>query len=102
MPAEKNVLSDTQLGNQHEFLMNDINAEIVSLVRSFDLDRLALPKYFSRVSLISAADDLHESGLASAVLTNQCVHFTTTHVKGDVIEYDNAAERLRDVLHFED
>ncbi len=102
MPAEKNVFPDAQLRNEHEFLMNDVDAEIVSLVWGFDLDWPALPKHLPAVRLISPGDNLHERGLAGAVFADQCVHFARTHLEGHVVEYGDAAERLCDVLHPEE
>src|SRR6266496_4030054 len=102
MTAEKNVFAYAQLRNEHEFLMNDIDAEIVSLVRGPDLDGPALPGHLPAVRLISPGDDLHERGFAGAVFTDQCVNFAQTHREGHVVEYGDAAEGLCDVLHPEE
>src|SRR4030095_11498337 len=102
MAAEKNVFAYAQLRNEHEFLMNNIDAQIVSLVRGLDFDWLALPKHCSAVSPISPADNLHKRRLAGAVFTDQCVNFSRTHLAGYVVEYGDAAEGLCDVLHPEE
>ncbi len=102
MPAEKNVFAYAQLRNEHEFLMNDIDAEIVSLVRGLDLDGPALPKHLPAVRLISPGDNVHERGLTGAVFADQCVHFARTYLEGHVVEYGDAAEGLGDVLHPEE
>ena len=102
MPPEKDVFADTQLRNEHEFLMDDVDAEIVRLVRAFDLDGPALPEHFPAVRLISPGDNLHERRLTGAVFSNQCVHFAGTHLEGHVVEYGDAAEGLCDVLQSEE
>src|SRR2546430_2438360 len=102
MTAEKNVFADAQLRNEHEFLMNDVDTEIVSLVRGFDLDWPAPPKHLPAVRLVSPGDNLHECGLAGAVFADQGVHFARKHLEGHIVEYGHAAEGLRDVPHPEE
>src|SRR2546430_2771157 len=102
MPAKKNVFADAQLRNEHEFLMNDVDAEIVSLVRGLDLDGPALPGQLPVVCLICPGDNLHERGFTGAVFADQCVHFAWTHREGHVVEYGDAAEGFCDVLNPEE
>ena len=102
MPPEKDVFADAQLRNEHEFLMNYVDAEIVSLVRGLDLDGSALPGNLPAVCLIRPGGNLHERGFTGAVFADQCVNFARTHLEGHVIEYGDAAEGLCDVLHPEE
>jgi len=102
MSPEKDVFADAQLRNEHEFLVNDVDAEIVSLVRGLDLDWLALPGQLPAIRLISPRDYLHERRLTGAVFANQCVYFARTHLEGYVVEHGDAAEGLCDVLHPEE
>src|SRR5258706_7994250 len=102
MPPEKDVFADAQLWNEHEFLMNDVDAEIVRLVRGFDLDWLALPEDLPPVCFIQPGDDLHERGLSGAVFADQSMNLSGPNVEGDVIKHDNTTKRLRYVLHAEE
>ena len=99
MPAEKHILSDAQLRNEHEFLMDDVDAEIVSLVWGFDLDRLSLPEHLAPIGLIQPRDDLHERRLTGAVFADQGVNLAGPHLEADVVKHDDTAKRLGYVLH---
>src|SRR6266404_2741390 len=99
MPAEKHVFADAQLRNEHEFLMNDVDAELVSLVWGFDLDRLALPEDLPPVRFIQPGDDLHERGLSGAIFADQSMNLAWPHLEADIVEHPYTAKRLGDVLH---
>src|SRR3990172_1329283 len=99
MSSQKNVFADTQLGNEHEFLVDDVDAELMSLVRGLDLNWPALPKHSPAVCLITTRNNLHECGLAGAVLADQRVNLARTHIERHIVEYGNTAEGLCDVLH---
>src|SRR5260370_26363438 len=99
MAAEKHVFADAQLRNEHEFLMNDVDAEIVSLVWGLNLDWPALPEHLPPVRFIKPGNDLHERRLSGAIFADQRMNLAGTHVEGDVVKHGDAAERLRYVLH---
>src|SRR6185295_3908802 len=99
MTSEKDVFTDAQLRNKHQFLMNDVDPELVSLVWSFDFDRMALPKNLAPVRFIESSDDLHESGFAGSVLADQRVDLSGLHFETHVVKHGDAAERLGDVCH---
>src|SRR6266851_8680422 len=99
MAAEKHVFADAQLRNEHEFLMNDVDAEIVSLVWGFNLDWLTLPEHLPPVRFIKPGNDLHERRLSGAVFADQSMNLAGTYVEGDVVKHNNTTERLRYVLH---
>src|SRR6185503_11178021 len=99
MTPQKNVFPDAQLWNKHQLLMNDVDPEIVSLMRSFDFDRIALPKNLATISFIKSGDDLLESGFARAVFTDQRVDLAAAHFEAHVVKDGDSAERLSDVRH---
>src|SRR6185295_1829308 len=102
MTPQKNVFPDAQLRNEHQLLMNDVDPELVSLVRSFDFDRIALPKNLTPVSFIESGDDLHERRFARAVFADQRVTFAAAHFEAHVVKHGDSAERLGDVRHFQE
>src|SRR5437773_2230836 len=99
MPAEKHIFADAQLGNEHEFLMNDVDAQIVSLVRGFNFDWLALPEKLSPVCFIEPGSDLHERGFSGAILADQSMDLAGPHIETDVFKHGDTAKGLGDVVH---
>src|SRR6185369_9322449 len=99
MTPQKNVFTDAQLWNQHQLLMNDVDPELVSLMRSFDFDRLALPKNLAPVSFIESGDDLHERRFTRAVFADQRVDLAGPHFEAHVVKHGDAGKRLGDVRH---
>jgi hypothetical protein len=55
---------------------------------------------FKFIVRIDTTQDLHQCGLAGAVLPNQTVDFSATHGKVHVVQGTNAREGLGDMPHF--
>ena len=88
--AEKDVLGHRQVRNEIQLLVDDANAERQRVARAVDVDRLAAHADLAAVLAIRAAENLHQRGLAGAVLAEQHVHFAGVQRQIDAVERDDA------------
>ena len=96
----------------HEEALSDRHARhVVELLRDHRdpmgtrFDRVLDPNLFTAhtdrpaVGLVDAVDDLHQGGLACAVLTAQRMHCAGAHFERNIVECLHSGERLRDSLN---
>ena len=62
----------------------------------------AVQQHLAGVAPHGAADDLHQRGLAGAVLAEHHVDFAGAHVQLDVVQRQHPGEALGDAAHLED
>ena len=101
--AQEEVLHDAQLGDQRQLLVNDHDARSLTLADAFELADLVLEDDLAvvRAERIDAGEDLHQSGLARAVLAADRMDLTASDVQGDVRQRLDAGKLLGDPLHGE-
>ncbi len=92
------VFGNAQMRNEIEFLVNDGDAGGFRFERRGVLDLLALMQDRAAGRLIDAADDLHQRGLASAVLAADGVNFAGAQVETHIAQSLDAGELLADVI----
>ena len=91
------VLRDGALGQQVELLVDDADAGPLGVARAAERPRLRRrTRRVPSSGRVHAGDDLHQGGLAGAVLTDDGVHLARPHVEVDAVEDAYAEERLAD------
>ena len=66
-----------------------------------NVDVFSLQEDLACVGVIQAVEDVHESRLAGAVLTEQRMHLASPNIQIDVVVGDDARELLADAAHLE-
>ena len=69
--ADENVLRHRQLRKQGELLVDDVNAVPLGLARRRPASRRAVEDHLALIRRVGARDDLDQSGLAGAVLSEK-------------------------------
>ena len=103
----RHVRHDDVFGDGHrraegEFLIDDDDAGGATVERRSEARRFAVDEDFSLARLKIAGEDVHQRGLAGAVLTNDSVHLAGAKADADMIERDDAGEPLGDPGDLED
>ena len=101
LAAQEDVLGDRQVRRQVQLLVDHADAEVQRRSRVGDLDRLALEPDLAGVGLVDAGQDLHQRGLAGAVLADQGVDFSGTELEASVGKRMDAGEVLGDPGHLD-
>ena len=83
--AQPDVLGHGQRVEQAEMLEHHGDAQLARLLRVADVDRLAIDLDAALVGLDGAVDDLHQRGLAGAVLAQDGMHFAGAHGQRDAV-----------------
>ena len=99
--AEDDVLRDSQHRNEHEVLMDHADPACDRIRWAGDLRRLAIQQDLTLVGHGQAVQDVHQSGLAGAVLAKQRVDLAGPDIKVDVVVGNHARVALRDPAHLE-
>ena len=74
----------------------------IASARRADLDRFPVDQDLALVRAVEAVEDVHQRGLAGAVLAEERVHLASPQVEVDVVVRDDAWETLRDALQLEE
>ena len=82
--------------------MDHRDAGIQRVQRRADHQRLAGKADLAAVGRVDAGDDLHQRGLARAVLAHQRMDRPRPDPQLHIVQRDNAGEFLADVVHFQD
>ncbi len=77
-------------------LVHHADAECERILGRADRRRLAINDDATLVRTVEPVQDLHQGGLAGAVLAQQRVHFTGTNVEGHGVVGDDVAELFGD------
>ncbi len=97
--AKKDVLGHREVGDQAQFLVDHAYAKFLSALWREVMDLLTPDEDAALALGNRSAEDLHQSRLASAILTQQDVHLTFVQIKVDVIQGVYAGELLVYLLH---
>ncbi len=101
LPAKHDVLGHRERLHQHEVLVDHADAQVDRLPGPPYPHRGPVDEYLARVGSEQAVDDVHESGLARAVLAEQGHDLTRLKNERDVVVGDDAREDLRHAAQFE-
>lgn len=94
--AEYDVLQDGEVVGQHEVLVHHADAPVDGVARVGERGLFAVHRDGALVRLLHAVKDLHERGLAGAVLTDEGVDGAAAHGDVDVVVGHDPGEPLGD------
>jgi hypothetical protein len=97
LAADEDVLRRGQVVHQVEFLMDDADAQLLGGARARDVDGLAIEAHLAAVFRVDAGEDLHQRGLAGAVLAHQRVHLVGQQLEVHLVEHTHGLEGLAQV-----
>ena len=89
---DDDVLQHGEGREEHEVLVHHADAPADGVPGTADGDRVSLDRDGSRVRPVQAVEDLHQGGLAGAVLPDQGVDLPGAQVEGDVVVRRDAGE----------
>ena len=92
--AEHDVLCSRQGRNDRDLLVSDGNAGVESVRDVVENDRPPVDENRAGIRSVSAADDLHQRRLASAVGADQSEHFSRRDGEVNIAKRDGASEGL--------
>ena len=96
LDAEHDVLGDGEDRHEHEVLVDHADAGRDRITGPVELDRLAVDQDLALVRRVEAVQDVHEGGLAGAVLAEQAEDLAGLHDEVDPLVGDDAGEALGD------
>ena len=96
LDAEHDVLGDGEDRDQHEVLVDHADAGADRVAGAAELDRLAVDEDLALVRPVEAGEDVHQRGLAGAVLAEQAEDLARPDRQVHVGIGDDAAEPLGD------
>ena len=99
--AEGDVFRHGEYRHQHEVLVHHADAGLDRAAGRAEVLRLAVQQDLALVRLGQPVQDVHQGGLARAVLAEQRVDLARFHGQVDVIVGHEAAEALRDPLQLQ-
>ena len=99
---DPDVLGHRHRVHQVQFLMDHGDAGIQRIQRRADIELAPGETHLAPVGVIDAGDDLHQRGLARAVLAHQCVDRAGADLELNIIQRHDAGEFLADVIHLKD
>ena len=97
--AEHDVLGDRQNGDQHEVLVHHLDSAGDGVGRSGDPDGLAVDENLTLIRDRETVEDVHQGGLAGAVLPEKGVDLALPQVEVDVVVGDDTGVALGDAPH---
>ena len=98
--VDSQVFTDSQVGEDRQVLVDDLNTQAGSFCRIDLGDLLTFESNSTFVFGVNTGNDLNQCGLAAAVLTGQAHDFTGTHAQSNVVQSMNAAKAFMDPGHF--
>ena len=99
---EGEVLRDGQVGQQVQLLVDHANPGLDGLLRIVREVGLPVEEHLPAVGALDAGEDLHQRGLASAVLAHQRVYLARQDGEADAVERAHAGELLGQGAHLDD
>ena len=102
--AQEHVLTDGQLRNQCQFLMDNDNADFLTVPDGLEVALLTVVYDLPRVGAIGicTAEYVHQRGLTGAVFANQRVDLSPRNFQIDMVQGFDARKFLCDVFHHQD
>jgi hypothetical protein len=96
LASEEKVLRYCQVWRLAEHLIDDANPERLGMARVARLDRIPIEENPPVVAGVGSAQNLHQRGFTSAILTEQYMHFPGSDTEVHSIERLHAGKALRD------
>ncbi len=98
LAGQEDVFRHREVGHQVEFLVNDGDADMLGFRHGLEVPLFTEVADPPLVRRLLAADDLHQGGLAGAVLAADGVDFARVEAKADVVEGHDAGKALGNVF----
>src|SRR5262245_60132150 len=102
MPAGEDVLGDGQVGEDRRLLVHRDDPETVCCLRVADVDEVPVDANLALVGLDDPGEDLHQRGLAGAILTDERMDGAGLDGEADIGQCIDAAVALRDSLELDE
>ena len=99
--AEHDVLGHGEHRDEHEVLVHHADAGLHGVAGAGEVLDGVVEQDLALVGLVQAVEDVHQGGLACAVLAEQAVDLTGFDREVDVVVRDQGAEPLGDAAEFE-
>jgi hypothetical protein len=90
--------SSSEVPHQVQLLVDDADGQRLCVRRAFDLHRLAVQQHLAAVLAVDTGQDLHQRGLARAVLAHQGMDLAGAQVELHPVQRLDAGEGLAEVL----
>jgi hypothetical protein len=101
LAPDEDVLRDREVGHQVELLVDDADPELLGVLGTVDGHPLPVEEELALVGRVDAGQQLHQRGLAGAVLADQRQHLAAAQVEVHVLERLDAGEALGDPAHLQ-
>ena len=101
LSGEDDVLRHGHHRDEHEVLVHHADPRVDRLARRVDAQRFAVQPKLALVRVVEPVEDVHQRGLAGAVLSEKCVHFALAQVEVDPVVRHHSREALGDPLELE-
>src|SRR6185295_9531777 len=102
LAAEEDIFGHVQIVENIEFLVYEPDASVDRIGDRPDRNLMSFDSDLASVRLIDSAQNLHQSGLAGAVLSGESDDLSGADLEIHAIKRDHAREELGDRLHFKD
>jgi hypothetical protein len=99
--AEHHVLGDGEDGDQHEVLVHHADTGRDGVAGAGEVLHLVVEQDLALVGPVEAVQDVHQRGLAGAVLTEQAVDLPRLDGQRDPVVGDQRPEALGDVTQLQ-
>ena len=99
--AKDDVLGNREDRNEHEMLVHHADAGRDGIPGRMQLQPLAVDEHFTRRRCVKPIEDVHESGLAGSVLTEQGNDLAFSNVEVDVVVGEHTRKLLCNALQLE-
>src|SRR4029077_4097965 len=99
--ARGDVLVHGHDRDEHEVLVHHPDPAVDRVLRRLQHDLLAVEKDLALVWPVETVEDVHERGLARAVLAEERVDLAAPQVEIDVVVCDDSGEALRDATELQ-
>src|SRR5580692_3007388 len=95
--ADENILRDSQMIHQLQFLMNDPDSRRLSLARTGEINRSTIVENGPAVFGVDAGEDFHQRRFAGAVLAHQSMDLARHEFEAHAVQRSHAGEGLTDI-----
>jgi hypothetical protein len=92
LAGEEDVRRCTLVRSKIKLLVDNGNARFLSMMRALDLCLLAMQEDAPCIPAVRAAENLHQGGLASAILPDQGYDFPSRHFEVHIVQRLHARE----------
>ena len=102
LAPQKDIFRYRKVRGQMQLLIDNSDAQLHRFQRGVDLHGLPVQVDRSRIGPDCTRQNLHQCGLACAVLPHQRMHLAGTHGQGNIVENTDARVGFSDARHFQD